>query len=73
VQQRRHPNCQAVFFGGWTCLPLIAEQRERTAGEMICAEGVLEAGVSGTGIHQERMAKLADVAETLNGWSIEGE
>ena len=40
---------------------------------MVGAEGVLESGVGRTGIDQEGVADLPDVAEPLDGGGVQGE
>ena len=73
VQQRRHPYRKALFGAGGPELAQLLQRRERAPGQMECAECVLEAAVGGAGIDQESVTDLTDVAEALNGGSVQGQ
>ena len=68
VKQRResHPK----RGGGLDASYRLLELSQRAAREMTGAERVLEAGVGRSGIDQEGVAQLADVAEPLHGRRI---
>ena len=72
VQQCRQTHGGALLLGNALQLAPFLERRERPAGEVIRPERMLEAGVRGTGIDEEGVAELANVAE-LYGGGIERE
>ena len=52
-------------------LAAIAEERERSQGEMVRADGMLEASVVGGRIDQERVSELSDVTQALKWLTVE--
>ena len=50
---------------------VLLEERERAAGEVIGAEGVLEAGMGRARVDQVGEAELPDVAQALHGIRVE--
>ena len=66
VKQGREPDREAVVLRHEVDLAALLQARQRPPGQVIRAEGVLESGVRGAGIDQERMPHLADVAEPLD-------
>ena len=73
VQQGGEPDGEAVLSATRRQLAPLLEGGERPAGQVVGAEGVLEAGVGGAGIDEEGVAELADVAEALDGRGVERE
>jgi hypothetical protein len=73
VQQRRHADRKTVFLSCRRDLTQLFQGPECPSGEMIRAQGVLEPGVSRSGVNQEGVPDLPDVAKALNCGSIEGE
>src|SRR5204863_8907645 len=52
-------------------VPGVRELREHAPGEVVWAQRVLEAAVSGARIDEEGMAQLAHVAEALHGGRVD--
>ena len=71
VQQGGQAGGEPVLFGDRLEFPALGERGQRRLGEVIRAEGVLEAGVGGAGIDEEGVAELAHVAKALDGGRIE--
>jgi hypothetical protein len=72
VQQCGHPDGEAVLLRRGRYLPQLLERGQRPPGQVIGAKRVLETGVSGSWVDQESVTNLSDVAEALDGGSIEG-
>jgi hypothetical protein len=71
VQECRHPRQHAFVAADRLVVVLLLEQGQGTTGEVIGAKRVLEPGVSGARVHQEREAELAYVAQPLERWRVD--
>ena len=65
VQQRGDANQHAFVAADRRVVLVLLEQRQRSAGEVIGPERVLEARVCGAGIDEKGEAELANVSEPL--------
>ena len=73
VQQRRHSDRETLHRRSRAQLANLLQACQRTPGQMIRAERMFEAGMSGAGIDQKTVADLSYVPEALNGGSVESE
>ena len=71
VQQRRHANQHALVATERRVVLVLLEQRQRATGEVIRAQGVLEARMSCAGIDEEGQPELANVSEPLESRRID--
>jgi hypothetical protein len=71
VQEGGEAGGEAVVLARRLQLAPFGERRQGGLGEVVRAEGVLEPGMRGAGIHQEGVAELADVPEALHGRRVE--
>ena len=71
VQQGGEAGGQAVVLARRVEFAPLGEGGQGGLGQVIGAEGVLEAGVGGAGIDQEGVAQLSDVPEALQGGRVE--
>ena len=70
VQQRGQLQARALR-GVRPHVPCVLQGIEHAAGEVIGAERVLEAAMRGARVHQERMAQLPHVAQSLYGGGVD--
>jgi hypothetical protein len=73
VEQRRHSDCEAVFRRRGPDLAELLECGERTAGQVVGTQSMLEPRMGRAGVHQESVPDLADIAETLDGGGVQRE
>jgi hypothetical protein len=66
VKQGGQPYRETAFFRDRVQLAPLLQRRQRQLGQMIGTKGVLESGMGGTGIDQEGVTQLANIAEALD-------